>query len=139
MTDSPENSKGSTKDSEKITLGNMEFSGFVGASEGEREQKTRIEVDVEIHADLGAACKSDALDDTMDYSRLYDLAAQVVASRHHNLLESLAEEIADAAFGLGGCEKEKIIVRVRKPRPPVGGECGFAEVEIFRNKANRRQ
>ncbi len=134
MTDSP---KDSEQNSEKVTLGNMVFSGFVGASEWEREQKTRIEVDVEIHADLGAACKSDALNDTIDYSRLYDLAAQVVASRHHNLLESLAEEIADAAFGLGGCEK--IIVRVRKPRPPVGGECGFAEVEIFRNKANRRQ
>ena len=137
MTDSPIDSRGnSTRDSEKITLGGMEFSGFVGVSEQERERKTRIEVDVEIHTDLGAACKSDALDDTIDYSRLYDLVAEVVASKHHNLLESLAEEIADAAFGLGGCEK--IVVRVRKPRPPVGGECGFAEVEIIRNKANRR-
>jgi dihydroneopterin aldolase len=136
MTDSP-------KDSEKITLANMEFSGFVGVSEREHEQKTRIEVDVEISADLSEACKSDSLDGTIDYSRMYDLAAEVVASRHHNLLESLAEEIADAAFGLDGCEKtggcEKVIVRVRKPKPPVGGECGFAEVEIVRYKANRRK
>ncbi len=124
------------KDSEKVTLGNMIFSGFVGVSEWEREQETRIEVDVEMSADLGKACKSDALDDTIDYSRLHDLAAEVVASKRHNLLESLAEEIADAAFGLGACEK--IVVRVRKPRPPVGGECGFAEVEIVRNRANRR-
>ena len=136
MTDSP-------RDLEKVTLANMEFSGFVGVSEREHEQKTRIEVDVEMYADLSAACKSDALDDTIDYSRLHDLAAEVVASRRHNLLESLAEEIADAAFGLDGCEKtggcEKIVVRVRKPRPPVGGECGFAEVEIVRNSANRRK
>ena len=124
------------KDSEKVTLGNMIFSGFVGVSEWEREQETRIEVDVEMSADLGKACKSDALDDTIDYSRLHDLAAEVVASKRHNLLESLAEEIADAAFGLGACEK--IVVRVRKPRPPVGGECGFAEVEIVRHRANRR-
>lgn len=128
--------KDSPKDSEKVTLGNMVFSGFVGVSESEREQETRIEVDVEMHADLSKACKSDALDDTIDYSRLHDLVAEVVASRHHNLLESLAEEIADAAFGLGECEK--IVVRVRKPRPPVGGECGFAEVEIVRHRANRR-
>lgn len=128
--------KDSPKDCEKVTLGNMVFSGFVGASESERGQETRIEVDVEMHADLSKACKSDALDDTIDYSRLHDLVAKVVALRHHNLLESLAEEIADAALGLGECEK--IVVRVRKPRPPVGGECGFAEVEIVRHRANRR-
>ena len=128
--------KESPKDSEKITLANMEFSGFVGVSELEHEQETRIEVDVEMYADLSEACKSDSLDGTIDYSKLHDLAAKVVASRPHNLLESLAEEIADAAFGLGGCEK--IVVRVRKPKPSVGGECGFAEVEIVRYKANRR-
>jgi dihydroneopterin aldolase len=52
------------------------------------------------------------------------------------LLESLAEEISDAAFGLSDCEKT--VVRVRKPQPPFEGQCEAAEVEIVRYNKNRR-
>jgi len=124
------------KDTEKITLKNMVFSGFVGASEWERKQKTRIEVDLELHADLRKACKSDDLNDTIDYAQLHALAGEVIAAKHHNLLESLAEEIADAAFGVSECEM--MVVRVRKPRPPIEGACDYAEVEVVRHNSNRR-
>jgi len=124
------------KDTEKITLQNMVFLGFVGASEWERERKTRVEVDIEIHADLGKACKSDDLNDTIDYSQLHALAGEVIAAKHHNLLESLAEEISDAVFGVSECET--IVVRVRKPRPPIEGACDYAEVEVVRHNSNRR-
>lgn len=123
------------KDSEKITLRNMVYWGFVGAAGWERETRTRIEVDVEIHADLRKACKSDDLNDTIDYAKLYDLIGGVIDGGHHNLLESLAGEIAGAALGMGGCEK--VVVRVRKPHPPVGGPCDDAEVEVTRYKVSR--
>ena len=123
-------------DSEKITLKNMVFGGRVGAAEWERKVRTRVEVDLEIHADLKKACKSDDLDDTINYSKLYDLVGKAVGGKHHNLLESLAEEIAAAAFGSYDCDR--VVVRVRKPHPPVGGPCDDAEVEIVRHKVNRR-
>lgn len=124
------------KDSEKISLRNLVYWGYVGASDWERETRTRIEVDIELYADLKKACKSDDLNDTIDYSMVHDLAANVIGERHHNLLESLAEEIADAAFGI--CDYGKIVVRVRKPQPPVGGPCDCAEVEIIRHKTDRQ-
>jgi len=123
------------KDSEKITLRNMAYSGYVGVSEREHEIKTRLEIDVEIFADLKRACTSDALDDTIDYGQLYDLVGKIIGGKHHNLLESLAEEISDAVFGLYDCGK--IIVRVRKPQPPLNGPCDCAEVELVRHKVNR--
>jgi len=123
-------------DSEKITLRNLEYTGFVGVSDWERERQTRLEVDIEIHADLRKACISDDLDDTIDYSQLQRRAGEIIGARHHNLLESLAEEIADAAFEVG--DSEKVVVRVRKPRPPVEGSCECAEIEIIRHRANRR-
>lgn len=124
------------RDSEKITLRNMVFSASVGVADWEREVTTRIEVDVEVCADLKKACMSDEINATIDYSRLYDLIKEVVDSKHHQLLESLAEEISGVAFGLGDCEK--VVVRIRKPDPPVGGVCGHAEVEIVRHKTNRQ-
>ena len=121
------------KDSEKITLKNLVFWGSVGAAEWEREVRTRIEVDIEIYADLKKACISDALNDTIDYSKVREFAGEIIGAKHHNLLESLAEEIADAAFGLGDCDK--IVLRGRKPQPPVEGHCDYAEGEIVRHTA----
>jgi dihydroneopterin aldolase len=122
-------------DSEKITLRNMTYSGYVGVSAREHDVATTIEVDVELYADLKKACKSDHLDDTIDYAEIYDRVGEVISARHHTLLESLAEEITDTLFGLNECEK--IITRIRKPRPPLKGACDYAEIEIVRHKANR--
>ena len=124
------------ENSEKITLKNMTFSAFVGAAEWERDVRTRIEVDLELHTDLEKACKSDSLDDTIDYAMVYDLVSGVINGKHHNLLESVAGEIADAVFG--ACDCAKIVVRIRKPHPPVGGPCDHAEIEIVRHKGKRR-
>ncbi len=124
------------KDSEKITLKNMAFSAHVGVAGWERDVRTPIGVDLEICADLKKACKSDNLDDTINYASIYDVVGKVVDGRHHNLLESLAAEVADAVFGL--CDCQKIVVRIRKPHPPVGGICDHAEVEIVRHKPRRQ-
>jgi dihydroneopterin aldolase len=122
-------------DSEKLSLKNLVYWGYVGASEWERRTLTRIEVDIEIRADLGKACKSDDLGDTIDYSRLREIAGKIVGAKHHNLLESLAEEIADGAFKL--CKCEMVTLRVRKPQPPIGGPCDFAEIELVRHRTGR--
>ena len=119
--------------SEKITLKNMVFSAHIGASEWERDVLTRIEADLEIHADLTKACKSDDLSDTIDYGRVYDLIREVITIKHHNLLESVAEDIAEAVIGM--CDCHTLVVRIRKPHPPVGGPCDHAEVEIVRHKS----
>ena len=124
------------EDSGKITLSNMAFSAYVGVAGWERDVRTPVEVDLEICADLKKACKSDNLNDTIDYAKIYDVVAEVVDGRHHNLLESLAAEVADAVFGL--CDCYKIVVRIRKPQPPIGGMCDHAEVEIVRHKPRRQ-
>jgi len=123
------------ENTDKITLRNMVYWGSVGAAEWEREVGTRIEVDIVVYTDLKKACMSDDVNDTMDYAKLHDLVGEVIGGKHHNLLESLAEEIAGLALGLGGCEK--VVVRVRKPHPPVDGPCDDAEVEITRHKVSR--
>ena len=124
------------EESEKITLRNMAYSGYLGVADWEGDVKTPIEVDLEIHADLKKACKSDDLDDTIDYAMVYDLVGKVITGSHHNLLESLADEIADEIFQF--CTCDKIVVRARKPHPPVSGVCEYAEVEIVRHNISQQ-
>lgn len=121
---------------EKITLRNMVFTCSVGTAEWEREVSTHIEVDLEVHADLEKACRTDDVNDTIDYTEIYGLASKIVGARHYNLLESLAGELADGVIGL--CGAGEVVVRIRKPHPPVGGPCACAEIEISRHNLGRR-
>lgn len=120
----------------KITLKNMVFLGSVGVAHWERETLTRLEVDVEIHAGLEKACKSDNVNDTINYSKIHARVGEIVAARHHNLLESVAQDVADGIIDMYACER--VVVNVRKPHPPVGGMCDYAQVEITRFGTERR-
>jgi dihydroneopterin aldolase len=115
---------------DKITLKNMLFAASIGVADWERDVPTIIEVDVEIDADLRKACTSDNLHDTINYSEVYESVCQAVESRHHNLLESLAHQIAEDILARRHCRS--VTVRIRKPNPPIGGVCAFAEVQITR-------
>lgn len=115
---------------DKITLKNMLFAASIGVADWERNVTTIIEIDVEISADLWKACMSDNLHDTISYSEVYESVCKAVESRHHNLLESLAHQIAEDILQRRDCRV--VTVRIRKPNPPIGGICAFAEVEIAR-------
>ena len=108
----------------------MIFAASIGVAEWERDVPTIIEIDVEILAELRKACTSDNLHDTINYSEVYESVYKAVESRHHNLLESLAHQIAEDIVEHRQCRS--VTVRIRKPNPPVGGVCAFAEVEITR-------
>ncbi len=114
----------------------MVFFGAVGVAQWERETLTRLEVDVEIHADLEKACKSDDVNDTINYSKIYERVGEIVAARHHNLLETVARDVADGIIDMYECER--VVVKVRKPHPPVSGICDYAQVELIRFGTERQ-
>lgn len=115
---------------DKIRLRRMVFDACHGVEPHERNVPTRIEVDLEVETDLSEAGRTDDLKETLDYARLYDQVAQVVTGPGRNLLESLAEEIAERVLRIEGCSAAT--VTVRKINPPVGGTCDCAEVEVRR-------
>ena len=51
---------------DRLLLEGMEFYGYHGDIEAERALGGRYRVDVEVRADLRAAVRSDALEDTLD-------------------------------------------------------------------------
>ena len=120
------------QETDKITLKNMMFKASIGVTDWERRVPTTVEIDIEVGADLRKACISDDLHDTINYSEIHNAVNRTVVSRHYNLLESLAQEVADAVLDQSRCLA--VTVKVRKPNPPFPGMCAYAEVEIIRNK-----
>src|SRR3984893_6353566 len=103
---------------DRLLLEGLQFFGHHGDVEAERALGGRVDVDVAIRADLRVPGRSDQLSDTLDYVRCYETVRHVVETRQHNLLETVAEEIAAALLA-----DERVAsgrVRVAK-QPPIHG------------------
>jgi dihydroneopterin aldolase len=117
---------------DKIILHNMAFRGRHGVHPAERELGQRFEIDVELGLDLSRAMASDALTDTVDYSRLHAIVREEVEEQQYQLIETLAGTLVRRL--LAELPITSVLVRVRKPQVPLNGMLGFAAVEIQRRR-----
>ena len=116
-----------------IRMKNAAFYAYHGVGEGEQRLGGKFECDVEIHGDFAHAAETDALQKTVDYEQVYAFIQTVVMERRYYLLEALANRIA------GGLLREfynieEVLVRVRKPHPPVRGVVDYVEVEVTQHR-----
>ena len=108
----------------------MHFRANHGCLESERRDGGDFKVDFRCDYPIGAAVRSDCLDDTLDYSRVYEVIAREMAVPS-SLLEHVAGRIADAV-AKEFPSLEQFEISVYKKNPPVGGECEWACVTIRR-------
>ncbi|MCX6120671.1 MAG: dihydroneopterin aldolase [Ignavibacteriales bacterium] len=112
-----------------IRLHNAVFYAYHGVLLDEQNLGGKFEVDVDLHCDLSRGAKSDHLDDTVNYERVYDCIRTLVLEKKHLLLESLA-----SAVGRGILKNfsrvHSVTVKVRKPSAPVKGIIDYVEVEL---------
>lgn len=111
-----------------IELTGMKFHSPIGCLESERIQGNDMVVDFSCEYEIGRAVRSDCLEDTLDYSAVYDIVAAQM-SVEANLLENVAGRIA-AAIGEAFPDLEHFTVKVSKENPPVEGEAGRSSVTI---------
>jgi dihydroneopterin aldolase len=113
----------------KIVVTGIAASGKHGVLPAEREFPQPFLVDLECTL---AAHPADDVADTVDYSKLVEIAQQVIAGSHCELLETLARRIAETC--LRSEQLSEIVVRVHKPQGPLAGQVAdvFAEVRESR-------
>jgi dihydroneopterin aldolase len=115
---------------DRIIMKGMEFYGYHGVLPGEQEIGQRFVVDLKLSASLEHSGRLDDLDETIDYVEVYRLVEQIVTEERYNLIEALAERIAQAV--LAKYAVEEVAVRVKKPQAPLGGIFEYVGVEIHR-------
>lgn len=117
---------------EKILLKDMELYGFHGVFEHERELGQNFYVDLEMELDLDVPCKTDSLEDTLDYVLIFNRVKEATENTRFNLLEALAQHIADTVLSFD--KIKKVTVKVKKRFMPIRGQYNFVEVEITRGQ-----
>jgi 7,8-dihydroneopterin aldolase/epimerase/oxygenase len=112
--------------SDRIALVGLEARGHHGVFDFEREAGQVFRVDVVLGLDTRPAAASDDLADTADYGALARGVLGVVEGEPVDLLETLAQRIADVCLG-----DERVAwteVTVHKPAAPI--EATFADVAL---------
>ena len=112
-----------------VKLVNAVFYAHHGVMQEEHRIGGRYEVDVIIELDLERAARTDSLEHTVDYERIYRLVEQIVTRNRFYLIEKLAFLIAEKVNETYP-NVESIEVAVRKPNPPVGGTADHAEARF---------
>ncbi|MBI4282827.1 MAG: dihydroneopterin aldolase [Chloroflexi bacterium] len=122
--------------SDHIILKGMVFYGYHGVTPPEKMMGQPFVVDLEMEANLRISGSSDDIKDTVDYSQVYQAVKEVVEGPSRDLLESVAEGVAQKllqAFPLDG-----VRVRVTKPHVPIkGAVVEGAGVEIHRRRVGQ--
>jgi len=96
-----------------IELTGIRVYGRHGANPGEKDVPQPFDVDVHVEVDLGAARRSDALADTLDYGALHRTIVAIVRDTSFDLLERLGQEILDTV--LADARVVRARVRIAKP------------------------
>lgn len=119
---------------DKVFLRGLRLFGRHGVLKAEHELGQPFLVDVELGTCVRKAGRSDDVEHTVDYSRVFGIVKQVVeGDRRHALVERLATQIATDVL-IEFSTVESVLVRVTKPHVAFPATLRDAGVEIVRTR-----
>ncbi|MDP6429311.1 MAG: dihydroneopterin aldolase [Rhodospirillales bacterium] len=101
---------------------------LIGVHKHERKQPQRIRINLDLAVSEGARLRSDRLRDVVCYEDVADGIRALVGSGHVNLVETLAENIADLCLS----DERVRVARVRVEKLDIFEDAVSAGVEIER-------
>ena len=117
---------------DRIALSGLVVRGFHGVFDFERRDGQDFVIDVVLEVDTTAAARTDDLTQTVHYGELASALADVVAGEPVNLIETLAQRLADVC--LADARVTSATVTVHKPGAPIPLQFGDVAVTITRTR-----
>jgi dihydroneopterin aldolase len=113
---------------QKLEIREMEFMGSHGVYAFEKQALNKFLVTVTIWGEFGVAMTSDNLEDTLDYSLIYNIAKEEMAVSA-DLIEHLAKRIGDRIAQIE-FPIEEIYLQITKCEPPLEGKVSNTNFEV---------
>ncbi|MDO5661876.1 MAG: 2-amino-4-hydroxy-6-hydroxymethyldihydropteridine diphosphokinase [Brachybacterium sp.] len=117
-----------------ISLRGLRAHGRHGVLPEEKREGHHFLLDLDLHLDLGPAGRTDDLARTVHYGEVAQLAVDVVTGPSRDLIETLAEDIADRVLAAHPLVR-RIDVTLHKPTAPIGHPVDDVAVRIHRAAA----
>ena len=117
---------------DRLSLVGLEAHGHHGVLASERREGQPFRIDVVLGLDTAPAAASDDLADTVDYSQLAVAVTRAVETHPVDLVETLAQRVADLC--LDDPRVEWTEVTVHKPHAPVAAAFSDVALTIHRSR-----
>ena len=114
-----------------VFIKDLRIETIIGIYDWERRVKQTISLDLEMGADIRAAAATDAIEDTLNYKAVGKRLIAFVGESQYQLVETLAEKIADIV--LTEFDVEWLKLTVHKP----GALRGSRDVGVIIERGNR--
>ncbi|MCO5569525.1 hypothetical protein L7F22_023239 [Adiantum nelumboides] len=117
---------------DRIVLRGLRFLGVHGVNEDEKKAAQSFIIDMDAWLNMEKASETDNLNDTVSYTDLHRVIQEVVEGPHFDLLEALANSIANTIF----CRFKAITdvrLRIGKPKVASKKDADYVGLEIFRS------
>ncbi len=117
----------------KVHLNNMIFYGYHGVFPEERKLGQRFIVTLMFETNPDLDLEIHALEDTVDYTRVFDEVKHIMETHQFYILEKCANEILDKLFS----DFPKIMranIRIKKPFVAINASLDGVEVEMERTR-----
>lgn len=117
---------------DRVTLRGLSVRGHHGVFQHEREDGQTFVVDLVLALDTAPAAADDDLERTVHYGVLAEQVAAVVAGEPVNLIETLAQRVADVCLEHEAVQE--VEVTVHKPDAPIAVPFEDVAVTITRRR-----
>ena len=117
-----------------IRITDIRCYGYTGFFPEEKRLGQWFKIDLTIALDLLTPCKSDKLQDTMDYSLVVDTVKKLVKHEKFDLIEKLAEAVADKVLSFP--LTHTVSVQLTKVAAPIPDFDGQITINITRKKSD---
>lgn len=115
----------------RVIVRGLELIGSIGIYEHEKRYEQRVVVSLDLGVRDRYDGRSDRIEHVYDYDQAISAVKLTVESGHFNLIETLAERIAQACLA----DPEVVTARVRIEKPDVLPACRAVGIEIVRRRA----
>jgi D-erythro-7,8-dihydroneopterin triphosphate epimerase len=115
-----------------INITDLSLGCIIGLNDWERTQKQNVLVNIVLYADLSRPCKTDRIEDSVDYKEIKKQIIAMVENSSFYLIERLAGSVAEI------CLVHPLVkaVQVRVDKPGALRYAKSVGVEIFRKQTN---
>src|SRR5688572_2049415 len=115
---------------DKILISRMTCQALVGVTAQERSSTQPLSIDLEFLTDSRKAASTDSIRDAIDYSKVAAVVAEVCTRQPYNLIETIAERIAERVLADFPTPGTRVLVRKISPLTEPTAE--HVAVEIVR-------
>ena len=119
---------------DKIVMKNMRFRSCSGVLSEEKENGQDFVISLTLEMEDIPGCRTDALEDTVDYGAVFGMVRKYVENVSCNLIEYMAENIILSIFRAFSMV-EKITCEIQKPKAPIDGDFDYMGVIIKRTRS----